>query len=109
MKAVYTRNDSVVIMNSNGSAGRSCQCGSWLDHWENLSDLQAGKCSVAGCSEYAKVGAHVTRPKAENDAYKTAPYIVPMCSYHNSQHGETFRSKPGVTFVWANKQQTCEA
>jgi phospholipase/lecithinase/hemolysin len=108
MKTVYTVDDPVAIKNSNGSAGRSCQCGSWLDHWESFSDRQAGGCSVTGCTEYATVGAHVTRPNAENDDYKTTPYIVPMCSYHNGQHGETFRSKAGVTFVWANKQQTCE-
>lgn len=107
MKTVYSCNEAVKIKNANGTAGKSCGCGSWLQHWEKFSKKKSAKCSVHGCNQQAAVGAHITRPRAENDAYKTAPYIVPMCASHNGQHGNTFDSKEGVTFVWANVTETC--
>lgn len=69
--------------------------------------MAATVCSVEGCKEKATDGAHITRPAAENEAYKTHSYIVPMCAMHNGKHGETFYSKDTVTFVWANVQETC--
>ncbi len=107
MNTVYSCSQSVQIKNANGTATRSCSCGSWLQHWEKYSKKKATKCSVAECSKQADVGAHITRPRAKNDDYKTSPYIVPMCSSHNGQHGETFDSKEAVTFVWANVKETC--
>lgn len=108
MKTMYTTSRAM-IQNANGTAERECSCGSWIGHWELFSGLVADTCSVEGCQELATVGAHVLRPKAENEAYKTHAYIVPMCASHNGKHGERFRSKENVTFVWANKAETCGA
>lgn len=107
MDTVYSCHESVKIQNANSTAMRSCSCGGWLQHWEKYSKQKADRCSVAGCSKRADVGAHVTRPWAKSDAYRTAPYIIPMCSSHNGQRGETFASKAPVTFVWANVTETC--
>ena len=107
MKTTYTAKKSVKIKNANGTAGRKCSCGSWLKHWEKFSNKKANKCAVSGCNETATDGAHVTRPSAENEDYKTHPYIVPMCSPHNGKHGETLTSKENTTFVWANAKETC--
>ena len=107
MDIVYSYSESVKIKNANATASRSCSCGSWLKHWEKYSNNEAGTCSVDGCDKQADAGAHVTRPNAKSDKLKTSPYIVPMCSSHNAQHGETFDSKAPVTFVWANVEETC--
>ena len=110
MKKTYTMRESVRIKNVAGSSKRSSSCtncGAWISHWEQLSGQVAGSCVVAGCNESAKVGAHITRPRAENEDYKTHPYIVPMCVSHNGEHEGEFDTKPNVTFVWANSEETC--
>lgn len=108
MKPVYTVDEQVVLKNENGTSSRpNCTCGSWIGHWEELCGLKAGKCSVAGCELEGTEGAHITRPNAKNEDYKTHSYIVPMCKKHNGKHGERLKSKVGVTFVWANVKETC--
>jgi len=109
MNKVYSVEDSVKIKNVNGTADRSCKCDSWLEHWEIFSNKTTSSCSVSGCTNNATLGAHVTRPAAKNEDYKTHPYIVPMCSSHNGMHGEEFRTKENTTFVWANVAETCGA
>ncbi|EJL6263672.1 hypothetical protein NTE12_005348 [Vibrio harveyi] len=111
MKKVYSVSSNVKIKNANGTADKKCKkCGSWIAHWEAYSKESAKVCSVKGCSEKKDlVGAHITRPIANNEDYKTHPYIVPMCSSHNGEHGETFESKANTTFVWANVSKTCGA
>ena len=109
MKKVYCSKDSVKIKNANGTAERSCKCSSWLAHWEKYTYLRASTCCVYGCNNKAEVGAHITRPMAQSEEYKTHPYIVPMCKSHNSQLGQTFTSKSNTSFVWANVSETCGA
>ena len=110
MMSVYTLESEATIKNEVGTSAVSdeCEnCGSWIAHWEALSGQDAGKCSVKNCSNDGEVGAHITRPFATNEDYQTHPYIVPMCREHNGKHGQSFTSKKGVTFVWANMQETC--
>jgi len=108
MKTVYTSTDPVTIKNENGTADRStCSCGSWIAHWEIYSGEKPNICSVEYCTSKGTEGAHVTRPKAKNDDYKTHSYIVPMCKTHNGMHGKSFTTKDKITFVWANVQETC--
>ena len=107
MKIVYDMTNPVKIKNANGTAARKCKCGSWLAHWEIFSEQSSTKCSVTGCNENATLGAHITRPSAKNEDYKTHNYIAPMCSAHNGKHGEQFTSKSNLTFVWANVKETC--
>lgn len=108
MDTVYSVETKVKIKNEVGTSQRPrCSCGSWLDHWKKYSKKPPGKCCVAGCNNDATVGAHVTRPAAQNHDYRTHSYLVPMCSEHNGSHGQTFSTKEGCTFVWANVSSTC--
>lgn len=108
MKTLYSVKDQVKIKNEVGTSRRSpCSCGSWLSHWKKYAKTSPGKCSVAGCKNDASVGAHITRPNAKIENYKTHSYIVPMCDDHNGQHGKIFTSKQNCTFVWANVSKTC--
>ncbi len=108
MKLVYSVSKQVTVKNENGTSSRSaCGCGSWIAHWEKISGQSAGLCVIEGCQKKGTEGAHTTRPLAENDDYKTHSYIVPMCSMHNGKHGESFKTKNAVTFVWANVKGTC--
>lgn len=108
MKTVYTVESSVIVKNENGTSKRPlCSCGGWLKHWENLSGKKSTKCMIKDCNNDAFDGAHITRPKAEKDEYKTYSYIVPMCKEHNGKHGEELATKKNVTFVWANVSETC--
>jgi len=99
VKTIYTATKSVKIQNANGTAGLSCGCGSWIKHWEILTNKNPDECSVFECIEDGTEGAHVTRPNVDNEDYKTHPYIVPMCKSHNGQHGVTFTSKANVAFA----------
>jgi len=107
MDIVYSVESKVTIKNEVGTGEKSCTCGPWLGHWEKHSKRKASTCSVDGCTEVATVGAHISRPNAKSDVYKTHPQIVPMCKTHNGKHGAEFVSKANTTFVWANVKETC--
>lgn len=109
MNKVYSVEEGVKIKNANGTGDRVCKCDSWIEHWKLYSQKTASSCCVKDCSERATVGAHVTRPIAKNEDYKTHPYIVPMCSSHNGKRGQEFYTKDNTTFVWANVAETCGA
>lgn len=88
--------------NKGGTGERSCECGSWANHWLKFS----GKpwptlCSVANCISMATLGAHVT-----NAAFDQREYIVPMCAGCNSRFDDF--ELAGTTIVPANKAETCE-
>lgn len=90
-------------MNKGGTGTRSCECGSWAQHWVN----HAGKswpseCSVAGCSNKATLGAHVINPDVAGER------IVPMCSSCNGVD-EAFSLKGGISLPSASRVQTCGA
>lgn len=108
MKTKYAAPSTVIIRNATGTSEFNCNCGSWLNHWEEFSHIKYPKCSINQCDEHAEHGAHVTRPKAKYEKYKTHLYIIPMCRTHNLMHGKMFRVKIGTIFVWANKSETCE-
>lgn len=89
--------------NKRGTEDRSCQCGSWKNHWLNFSGKSwPDKCAVGSCSNKATLGAHVYNSSVSGE------YIVPMCRSCNAQQGE-FSLKGNTTLVSANKSKTCEA
>jgi hypothetical protein len=89
--------------NKKGTAGRSCKCGSWKQHWLNSTKKSWPKnCSVKGCSESPTLGAHIYNPDV------TGEKIVPMCSSCNGLDSK-FDLKIGITLVSANKLETCES
>jgi hypothetical protein len=90
--------------NKGGTSERSpCGCGTWKQHWKNISTKQwPKKCSVNGCNNSAEVGAHLWNPKVEGEK------IVPFCKKCNAQGTDVeFSLKDDVDFVSANRAKTC--
>lgn len=79
MKNSYTVTEDVLVKNENGTAKlNDNNCGSWLQHWKNYGgNDDTPLCCISGCFNIAGHGAHVTRPNAKNEDYKTHLYIVP--------------------------------
>lgn len=91
------------VKNINGTSYNNCKCGSWLKHWEKLSEKTASFCSVYGCSTKTDlVGAHVQKTTTD-----MSWYIIPFCNSHNQTKGE-LNISDSTTFVSANKKETCE-
>lgn len=88
--------------NKKGTSGRSCNCGSWKQHWINNSGKSwPSKCSIDGCNNSATLGAHIINSSVSGEK------IVPACDSCNKLEGE-FDLKGGVTVVSANKSESCE-
>ncbi|WP_157379380.1 hypothetical protein [Burkholderia ubonensis] len=109
MAKMYKTTESVTVTNANGTSEKRCSnCGTWLDHWEKYSTYSADTCSIINCENDAEVGAHVVRPYAKKEEYKTRPYIIPMCKAHNGKNSENeMKTKENIEFVWANVKETC--
>jgi hypothetical protein len=92
------------ITNINGTSDTSCNCGSWLKHWQNFSKQSLPRyCPAEGCYQTDLIGAHVQR------AYSLVRkwFIVPLCSAHNASQSD-LDVDDTITFVSANKCETCE-
>jgi hypothetical protein len=62
-------------------------------------------CSVGGCSSLAEVGGHVKKYGLLG-MVDPAPYIVPLCKFHNSSSGPM---EIGFNpLVYAHPRMTCE-
>ena len=87
--------------NKNGTSNRSCNCGTWKNHWINNSGKSWPKeCSVEGCSNTPTLGAHIINSSVSGEK------IAPFCDSCNKLSG-TFNLKGGITVVSANKSDTC--
>jgi len=95
---------SVYVKNINGATGHTCQCGSWLHHWENISGKRAGVCAEVRCGKLASEGAHVQKSRNHNASW----YIIPLCQKHNAMRGGELEIVEYIPLVLANKQNTCE-
>jgi hypothetical protein len=96
------------VRNINGTTDNECSCGSWIKHWEKISELTAEKCSELSCTCTTKkelVGAHVQKEDVKDNSW----YIIPLCGKHNGLHGQTIEVKSGTKLISANKFKTCEA
>lgn len=88
--------------NKKGTGLRSCNCGSWKNHWINYSgELWPLTCSIEGCYNIATLGAHIINQKVSGEK------IVPACDSCNKLEGK-FNLKDSVTLVPASKQKTCK-
>lgn len=88
--------------NKGGTGSRSCNCGSWKQHWINVSgESWPKKCSIQGCINDATLGAHIINSSVSGEK------IAPACDSCNKLSGE-FSLKGGVTLVSANKQNSCK-
>lgn len=89
------------IKNINGTSQTTCNCGSWLKHWERFSGKRASYCSEIQCMGRNLVGAHVQKAYSEDKKW----YIVPLCQTHNMAKGAL--NVGNTEFVFANKSETC--
>jgi hypothetical protein len=93
------------VRNINGTSDTNCKCGSWLQHWKNFSGEALGSyCYEVKCTKKPEVGAHVQKDESSDSSW----YIIPLCTDHNNQKGETIELASGAKLVSANKKQTCE-
>lgn len=93
------------VKNQNGTATKSCRCGSWKEHWARCAGTVFPKeCKAYGCTNSAEVGAHVMKHASVDNK----SYIVPFCrACNNISSSEVITLNAGTNLVWANKQQTC--
>lgn len=94
------------VTNINDTSDNTCNCeGGWLGHWEKFSGKKAGLCAVSGCPSKAVKGAHVQKDDPNDRAW----YIVPVCTLHNNQRGQSVTIvEVYAPPVSANKAETCE-
>lgn len=93
------------VTNINGTAGRACKCGSWLDHWKIFSGQSLSKyCYEENCTQGPEVGAHVQKDSINDKAW----YIIPLCKGHNGKTGESISLVTSAILVSANSKETCE-
>ena len=87
--------------NKVGTSDRSCNCGSWAQHWVNFAHKPwPSQCSVQGCFNQAMVGGHVI------NAAVTGEHIVPLCNSCNGLTG-MLTLKGSITLPSANVSETC--
>lgn len=88
--------------NKGGTVDRGCVCGTWKQHWINLTKKSwPTVCSVGKCSAKPTLGGHVINPNV------TGERIVPLCDSCNKLGGK-FELKDGTSVPSANKAETCE-
>lgn len=88
--------------NKRGTGGRACKCGTWKQHWINLSTEEwPEKCSVYGCSKKPTLGGHIIHSTVSGE------WIAPICDSCNKTESE-FDLEGGVYLASANKAETCE-
>ena len=79
--------------NKGGTSQRSCNCGSWKQHWMKFSGKEWPKeCSILDCSQKATLGAHIycTNSGAHDE------YIIPACESCNKLTEDCFENKWGA-------------
>jgi hypothetical protein len=90
--------------NKNRTSDRKCKCGSWKQHWINMSGKKwPSKCSVEGCLETPSEGVHII-----NINGISGEWIVPGCFSCNGK-SDVFSLRAGTILVSANRHETCEA
>ncbi|MFA5548640.1 MAG: hypothetical protein WDA10_08895, partial [Porticoccaceae bacterium] len=91
------------VANLVGTSENTCNCGSWLAHWEKFSGQQALVCSVQGCRNFSDVGAHI---QTSGGLLGSKWAIVPMCHEHNQAAGQ-LDIYDDTRMVSANVSETC--
>ena len=89
-------------------AGRTCECGSWLDHWEFLTNKKAQRCSVAGCdATHDLVGGLVHKTEPNNWEEEL---VIPLCRSCNlTDHKKELTIRGHVEAKSSDPNRTCES
>jgi hypothetical protein len=92
------------VNNINGTSGKICSCGSWLNHWKNVSGISLpGSCREIKCLNLPEVGAHVQKDDSADKNW----YIVLLCDQHNRQTGKSIEIMDFTVLVSANVSLGC--
>ena len=81
----------------------TCNCKSWLEHWEKFSKRTATDCSIVNCDDPQLVGAHVEMVGFSKHFW----YVIPLCEKCRDIQDEELEVKTDVIFVSANVFETC--
>lgn len=89
-KTHYKTEKEMPAINLKGTGENSCNCSSWIAHWEKFSEETAYECSVKGCNEVGVLGAHIksygiAATSEYGEDLSNKHFIVPMCDSHNKQ------------------------
>jgi len=93
----------MLVKNLKGTGDGSCNCGTWLSHWERFAGVRAMYCGVLSCLAEAEVGAHVVNDGGADKAQ----YIVPMCKKHNVDTGKSIALSSHIVMIPSNVAVTC--
>jgi hypothetical protein len=92
------------IKNINDMTEKPCRCGSWLEHWKNLSHLPLPHvCQARGCQEAPVAGAFAQKDNYFDEAW----FVVPLCHKHNRLYGASLDLAEGVVLVSAKASKSC--
>jgi hypothetical protein len=92
------------VNNINGTSGKTCKCGSWLNHWKNFSGQSLPSyCPEVKCMQKTEVGAHAQKDSSTDTNW----YIIPLCKTHNAETGKSLYIMDRMKLVSANVSQTC--
>ncbi|HQO10552.1 MAG TPA: hypothetical protein PLK90_00825 [Clostridiales bacterium] len=91
----------MLVKSLHGTANNTCECKSWIDHWEKYTDKNSYYCSVNSCLEKATDGAHVVKVNSDDRNW----YIVPLCHAHNLS--DNAMDIGSTTLAPANVAATC--
>jgi hypothetical protein len=97
----------VKVKNINGTSANitTCNCGSWINHWDKFSPSPRSMfCVVKGCLEEVLEGAHVKKIDTGDDNW----YIVPFCHRHNLAKDEELEIPTYHYLVPADINETCD-
>lgn len=93
----------LLVRNVVNTAGHSCRCGSWRNHWvRHTSSSWPPICSVLNCFGIPTDGGHVRRVSGADQSW----YIIPLCSGCNKWDSDLLIS-PDTNLVPAKDLVSC--
>jgi hypothetical protein len=92
------------VNNINGTSSRTCNCGSWLEHWKEYSGQSLPMyCPTKDCIGKPEVGAHVQMDSSIDRRW----YIIPLCNKCNRETGKSLEVADHIKPISANIADTC--
>jgi hypothetical protein len=92
-------------LNDTSESAPTCNCDSWLTHWEKFNNRVANACCVLGCRANTNlVGAHVQKEDSGDRGW----YIIPLCKDHNNKRGQELVISDAIRLAPIARQLTCK-
>ena len=93
------------IININGAGNQTCQGGSWLARWEEISGRKQILCPEVNCDNRAIVGTLVQKHGDSDGRW----YIIPLCWDHSTRSGQELEVVEAARLVPADSGEDCGA